>query len=735
MFMKKLIPVLSLLFVGLLSVSLAQNNVTVQSLQGTHIDTILKYHLAGEAVEITNGRFNNQSGPVTYNQIGSFNRNNYTQFPFETGLVMTTGAVSVAAGPNSSASSSSAIPNYYTDNVLQQTGLATADLNGCAALDFDFLAYADTFAFNYVFGSEEYPSFVCATYNDIFIFLLTGPDPVTGMTTTRNVAVIPNTVTAANPNGLPVSISTINAGASSGYGGADCYSGTYANYYISSSTGSNGVEYNGRTVELTAEGKILACATYHMHLAIGNVGDNSYDSGVFLEGKSFKSSISTKLLMRNTYCLHEDIVFEYVTDEVDTIYVVTPHGDTLRQQPFTLTDASSDDSGLYYLYAHSALPCVDLWTYDSINISVINTYKPDLGEDQWLCTGEVAAIDPHYTDSAAVFHWSTGDTAPSIEVITSGEYILEVEMPNPETHTNCRSSDTVTVTFWNLPQADFEADVTSGCTPVISRMTNLTNTSSDSITCEWYVLDENFGLADYSSEIAPSFHFDAAGSYTVKLVVTTAEGCKDSITKWHYIVTAPQPTIDFAATPETCMMSETNGEIAFSAFLSGNVIDNPSNHLVWDFGDGQNTENETSTSHVYSSWGDYVVTLSLTTESGCGDSVSHTIVIEDDLVFPNVITPNGDGINDVWAIGNLNTDINPEDPDEYRHNELRISDRWGKVVFRTKNYDTYAKDGQIHLGSNPFSGINLPDGIYFYSFSYKGKAKTTTWNGSITIIR
>jgi len=714
----------------------AQNNVTVQSLQGTHIDTILKYHLAGEAVELSNGMFNNIAGNVTYNQIGSFNRNNYTQFPFETGLVMTTGEVTVAAGPNSSASASSPISNYYTDPILQSSGLATATLNGCAALDFDFLAYADTFAFNYVFGSEEYPSFVCATYNDIFIFMLSGPDPVTGLNVTRNVAVIPNTVSVSNPNGLPVSISTINGGASSGYAdNPGCYNGTYSNYFIASNTGNNGVEYNGRTVALSAEGKILACETYHMHLAIGNVGDNSYDSGVFLEGKSFQSSINTKLMMRNTYCLHEDIVFDYISDEVDTIYVVTPHNDTIWQQPFTLTNADVSDSGLYYLYAHAALPCVDLWTYDSIFINVVNTYKPDLGEDQWLCTGDVAVLDPQYNDTTAIYYWSTGDQSESIEVITSGKYILEVVMPNPETHTNCRSSDTVEVNFWDLPKPDFEADVTSGCTPVISQFSNLTNTSSDTISCQWYVFDENFNILYFSSDFSPSFHFESAGTYSVKLVITTAEGCKDSLTKWNYITTAPQPTIDFASTPESCMMSETNGEITFTAFLSDNVQDNPTNQLTWSFGDGQTAQNELNTSHVYSTWGDYIVTLSLITDSGCGDSVSHVVVIEDDLIFPNVFTPNGDGINDVWAIGNLNTDINFEDPDGYRNNELRISDRYGKVVFKAKNYDTYSKDGQIYIGSNPFTGLDLPDGVYYYSFSYKGKAKTTQWHGSITIVR
>ena len=732
--MKKIILVISLLCLGVHLTGWAQNNnVTVQSLQGTHIDTILKYHLAGEAVELSNGKFNNQTGIVNYNQIGTFNRNNYTQFPFETGLVMTTGEVTVAAGPNSSGSSSSPISNFYTDATLQSSGLATATLNGCAALDFDFLAYADTFAFNYVFGSEEYPGFVCATFNDIFVFFLTGPDPVTGVTTTKNVAVVPNTVSAANPNGLPVSISTVNGGG--GNSDPGCYNGTYSAYFVSSSTGQNGVEYNGRTVALSAEGKILACETYHMHLAIGNVGDNSYDSGVFLEGKSFNSSISTKLMMRNTYCLHETIVFDYVTDAVDTVFVVTPSGDTLREQPFTIHEADVSDSGLYYLWVHSALPCVDLWNYDSIYISVINTYKPDLGPDQWLCTGEIASLNPNYTDSTANYYWNTGDLVPAIEIITSGEYILEIEMPNPETHTNCRSSDTVMVNFYDLPQPDFEADVTSGCTPVISRFTNQTNTASDTISCVWMVFDENFNIVDYSSETNPIFYFNDAGNFSVKLIITTAEGCKDSIIKWNYISTAPQPQVDFLATPEICMMSETNGEITFTSYISDNVTNNPSNHIVWNFGDGQTTEDEINTTHVYSSWGDYTVTLALTTESGCGDSVSHVVVIEEDLRFPNVITPNGDGINDVWAIENLNTDINPEDPDQYRHNELRISDRYGKVVYHVKNYDTWAKNGQVYVGSNVFSGENVSDGVYYYTFSYKGKAKTTTWNGSITIVR
>ncbi len=722
-----------LLILAVIQVTLfgQNNNVTVQSLMGTHVDTILKHHLAGEGVELSNGRFNNVPGNVTSDQIGTFNSNNYTQFPFATGLVMTTGNVSIAAGPNNLYNASDPTGNY-TDAILQQ--YATSALQHCAALDFDFLAYADTFAFNYVFGSEEYPNFVCASFNDIFIFLLTGPDPVTGITSTKNVAIIPGTISATNPQGLPVSINTVNGGTSGG-SASNCYNGTYSAYYVSNPVNSNGVQYNGRTVQLSAESKILACETYHMHLAIGNGVDNLYDSGVFLGGKSFQSSVETHLMMRDVYCLHENIVFDYISDEVDTAYVVTPRGDTLWTEPFTLYDADISDSGLYFLYVHSALPCVDLWTHDSLFISVINMFKPDLGEDQWLCTGEAATIQSGYDTDAVGLHWNTGETTSSITAITSGDYILDVEVLNLATNTYCRSADTVHVTFWPLPRPDFEADVVSGCAPVTIHFTNLTNFDSDSISCEWTFFDENLNVIDYSSEISPVIHFNSSGLFSVKLVITTTEGCRDSIVKWNYISTAPQPVVDFTATPEISTMSESNGEVSFVAHLSSNVLENPTNLLVWNFGDGEEAQNETTTSHTYSSWGDYVVTLILSTDAGCGDTISRTIVIEDNLIFPNVITPNGDGINDVWAIENLNTDINPEDPDEYRHNELRISDRWGKVVFKTKNYDTWAKDGQINVGTNPFTGENLPDGTYYYTFSYKGKAKTTQWHGSITIIR
>ena len=718
----------------LLSVGGAAQNVTVTSLVNTHIDTILKYHLQGEGVEITYGRFNNVSGVVQTNQIGTFHRNGYTAFPFETGLVMTTGTVTLAAGPNdqTGASSSTGVISY-TDQQLSTSGLPTSSLNNCAALDFNFLAYADTFCFNYVFGSEEYPNWVCSSYNDIFAFFLTGPDPVTGMVTTKNVAIIPGSVTAANPNGIPVTINSVNAGAgSSGSAStAGCYNGTYSAYYVNNPSGP-GVQYNGYTTQLSAEGRIRACDNYSMHLAVCNSGDNSFDSGVFLEEQSFHTTVETKLMMRDVYCLHEDVQFAFTVDTVDTVYITTPHGDTLWA-PWNISHVTMADSGWYFLNVHSALTCVDAWAKDSIFIQVVNLFKPDLGVDRYLCTGEMLDLHANYNSSSDVnYIWSTGDTTESILIVTSGDYVLTVEAYNSSTQSYCRSTDTVSVIYYPQAIANFESTTTSGCAPLTIGFTGHC-TPEDVLETRWSIFDENFNELYYSHEKDPVFEITQAGTFSVKLIITTYEGCQDSVIMWNYITTSPQPIVDFISTPEISIWSETNGEVQFTSYIYGN--EDPNSSLVWYFGDGEEVESELNPTHTYASWGDYIVTLSVSTDAGCIDTVSHYVIIEENLIFPNVITPNGDGINDVWAIGNLSTNINPEDPDKYRTNELHIYNRWGKQVYHAKNYDTYSRNGEIFLGEQYFTGEDLSDGVYYYSFYYKGKAKVVKYNGSISILR
>lgn len=63
----------------------------------------------------------------------------------------------------------------------------------------------------------------------------------------------------------------------------------------------------------------------------------------------------------------------------------------------------------------------------------------------------------------------------------------------------------------------------------------------------------------------------------------------------------------------------------------------------WTFGtDGVSTDKDPI--HIFSALGDYDIQLAVTSDKGCLDTVKHTIkIINDILVFPNIITPNGDG--------------------------------------------------------------------------------------------
>jgi gliding motility-associated-like protein len=127
-------------------------------------------------------------------------------------------------------------------------------------LEFDLLPSCDTLKFKYVFASEEYPDYVGAI-NDAFAFFISGP----GITGTVNIATLPNSTTQVN-------INNINAI-------------TNSKYFVDNGSGQS-IIYNGFTVPLSANVKVIPCSSYHLVLIIADAGDAQLDSGVFIEGNS-----------------------------------------------------------------------------------------------------------------------------------------------------------------------------------------------------------------------------------------------------------------------------------------------------------------------------------------------------------------------------------------------------------------------------------------------------------------
>jgi gliding motility-associated-like protein len=94
--------------------------------------------------------------------------------------------------------------------------------------------------------------------------------------------------------------------------------------------------------------------------------------------------------------------------------------------------------------------------------------------------------------------------------------------------------------------------------------------------------------------------------------------------------------------------------------------------------------------------------------------VVHPEIIEDCLVFYNVITPNGDGVNDKWIIDCI---------ENFPENNVIIFNIWGDKIISFKNYDN---TDQVWAGTNQ-NGRPLPDGTYYYVLSIKNGGTFTGW--------
>lgn len=136
-----------ILFALITSLCVSAQNITVSSASGQSPDTFVNSVLLGEGVYVFNIKFNNSNGNIATDQIGTFNSNGYTGLGMDSGIVMTTGNVNVAPGPNNSSSMSSPISGYYTDNLMNS--YASGSLNACSTLDFDFIGLSSHISFKY----------------------------------------------------------------------------------------------------------------------------------------------------------------------------------------------------------------------------------------------------------------------------------------------------------------------------------------------------------------------------------------------------------------------------------------------------------------------------------------------------------------------------------------------------------------------------------------------------------
>lgn len=199
-----------------------------------------------------------------------------------------------------------------------------------------------------------------------------------------------------------------------------------------------------------------------------------------------------------------------------------------------------------------------------------------------------------------------------------------------------------------------------------------------------------------------------SGSYVDTYV--SAAGCDSIVTTVLTVLALPSP--GFVVTPLIAPVAEPNFVVSSGA--SGSIAE-----WEYDWGDGTVTTGPNG-EHSYDGPGSYVITQTVTSTSGCTNTFSVTVRVQDGFRFfiPNAFTPDGDGINDLflgYGTGFLGW-------------EMLIFNRWGELIYQSTNLGT-PWDGQA-------GGQNAQQGVYPYRFVVFGEdGVNREFLGHVTLTR
>lgn len=660
---------------------------------------------------------------VTYNgdptAIGSFAGT--SNVGFATGLIMASGDIANAIGPNNTGSKTTSFSTTSTDPDLN--AIASATLKDAAILEFDFIPASDTIKFRYAFGSEEYMEFAgpSSSFNDVFGFFISGPNPAGGTYNNQNIAILPGTST-------PVAILNVNANTNSSF------------YFDNENPSGLTVQYDGFTVPLTAVAPVVCGQQYHIKLGIADAFDASWDSGVFIEGGSFESAGSTTLtsstnfggvLAGNDSLIYEGCGFAslLVTRTVDTM-----------AQTFTYSLSGTAENGVDYDFVAdtihfavgqdsayiviSSLPDLliegdETVTMELLAVSscgggvdtlrktlyIIDTppLKVSLNDDIALvCPTEDLFLQAETFGGVAIggysYTWtnapatSTHDTL-QINPVTTTSYIVTVSDSCGNT-----ASDTCTVSF----------------NPYIPMNLTLNN---DTVICggQSVLLQATVtnGLADYNYGWSPAV--TSADSITVtpntssSYAITITDACGYTVNAAVNITVHPiSAAFDYSFA--------TNQTVDFANLSQGAIS------YQWNFGDHSDDSVSVlpAPQHYYAEDGTYTVTLVATNQNDCSDTTELTIEVLPDFYFyfPNAFTPNKNGINDSYSGSGAGI----------KNYRMRIFNRWGQLVFESTDM-TLGWDG------NYKGKPALPDS-YVCVFELEGyDGKKTKRMGNVMLVR
>jgi len=622
------------IFISLLLISSTISFAQLTTNTGINPQALVQNTLIGPGVTVSNITFNGSPS-----SIGSFSGTG-TNLGIANGIVMTTGTVfdngSGPHGPNNQAGAGQT--NGSAGSTLLSGIIGGEQTYDAAILEFDFIPYSDTVRFKYVFGSDEYPEFAPPNnsgYNDVFGFFIAGP----GITGLQNIARLPN-------NGSIVSINNVNEitnptffnfngdGTSSPYNSSPFY-----------------IQYDGFTDVLEAVSSVQCGETYHLILALADVGDGQWDSGIFLEANSLTSKTPVDLdytisqsLFSNPDWIAEGCVNATVTLSRQTnlstpltipiqITGTATNGLDFSGVPASILFAPGQSSVSFTitsLYDNLAEgletislvfplvdPCgnvtpliLDLFIQDIPPLTVqINTTTINCpGENVVLTTSISGGLAP------ISYLWNTGAQTPTINFTPTVSASYSVEVSGTCSNQPSSANIMVTVPVFQPLTISVNNDITEIC-PYIPVLLDITPTGGSGIyTFEWL---EN------TTQISSLDTVTVSPSLSTSFVATVTDNCGSVASETViYTITSPPLIVTTSPAIEICP-----GDSAFiSAVASGG---NGNYYYVWP-------HNNTTVNSLWvypSVTTNYVVNVSDECQTFSVPAIATVIVIEPNANF------------------------------------------------------------------------------------------------------
>ncbi|MCE2711449.1 MAG: choice-of-anchor L domain-containing protein [Cryomorphaceae bacterium] len=730
---------------------------------GTPAPALVQNVLLGPGVTVSNITYNGSPSAISEFSYAGPN------LGISSGIVMTTGTTyNNGAGPHGPNNLANAgVDNGAAGSALLSNIIGGTQTFNATILEFDFIPYSDTVRFRYIFGSEEYPEFAPpnnSSYNDVFGFFISGP----GIAGTQNIARL--------PSGSIVSINNVNQITNSTYYN-DNGDGNTAPYNSSPLY----IQYDGFTDVLTASSKVECGETYHLILAIADVGDGIYDSGIFLEANSLSSNTSSALTIPINVSGTATEGVDYT--DIPASVTIPPGQTTVTLTLDAFADALTESEETLSISFQITDACgnvnpitVDLSIGDvqPVAVSVESGDVVCPGDDVELMAVASGGVGPY------TYSWNTGASTSSIFVTPTSTQTYTVSVTDNCLNQTATGSGTVNVPVYPPIVINESADITEICPYLPSQLetsvtggagnysyawtdesgANLGNQSTQIVTPSetttyTITVTDQCGLTSTATviytitspplltsitpdiEICPGdsvlLTVNASGGYGQYFFLWPQTG-ETSSSIWVYPLESTTYTVNVSDECQTFVVTDQTTVFvvrpnADFVITSSTLFDNlpitfqnlttNGETYSWEFGDG-NSSTVVHPNNIYAEPGTYIVTLIATDEKGCMDTIAKPITIEEGyyVYIPNTFTPDGFRFNNVFEASTVGVQTL----------NVKIFNRWGELVFESEERD-FQWDGT-------YRGAPVQDGTYIWKIRYftnSGREILTT--GHINCIR